>query len=121
MKYSKISFLILFIFVFGCASKIVYIDKGKELDPRDTPLTKKVVYEVQDEHKKTPITCLAIFPFQFDDKLKVTQQDRENLRKIFYAYIAPLAIHDVELTRLNYLKNKFPHDVMKVVSFGFPN
>jgi len=110
MKYSKISFLILFIFIFGCANKIVYIDKGKELDPRDTPLTKKVVYKVQDEHKKTPITCLAIFPFQFDDKLKVSQQDKENLRKIFYAYIAPLRIHDVELSRLNYLKKKFPRD-----------
>ena len=53
---------------------------------------------------------MAIFPFQFDDKLKVTQQDRENLRKIFYAYIAPLTIHDVELSRLNYLKKKFPQD-----------
>ena len=86
MKYSKISFLIIFIFVFGCANKIVYVDKGKQLDPQNTPLTKKVVYKVQDEHKKNPITCLAIFPFQFDDKLKVTQHDRENLRKIFYAY-----------------------------------
>ena len=110
MKYSKISFLILFILVFGCTNKIVYVDKGKQLDPRHTPLTKKVVYKVQDEHKKNPITCLAIFPFEFDDKLKVTQQDRENLRKIFYAYIAPLTIHDVELSRLNYLKKKFPQD-----------
>ena len=110
MKYSKISFLILFIFVFGCTNKILYVDKGKQLDPQNTPLTKKVVYKVQDEHKKNPITCLAIFPFQFDDKLKVTQQDRENLRKIFYAYIAPLTIHDVELSRLNYLKKKFPQD-----------
>lgn len=110
MKYLKINFFILFIFVFGCTNKIVYVDKGKQLDPQNTPLTKKVVYKIQDEHKKNPITCLAIFPFQFDDKLKVTQQDRENLRKIFYAYIAPLTIHDVELSRLNYLKKKFPQD-----------
>ena len=106
MKYLKISFFILFIFVFGCTNKILYVDKGKQLDPKETSLTKKVVYKVQDEYKKNPIACLAIFPFQFNDKLKVSQQDKENLRKIFYAYIAPLAIQDVELSRLNYLKEK---------------
>ena len=110
MKYLKISFLILFIFVFGCANRIIYVDKGKRPDPTKTPLTKKVVYKVQDEYKKNPIACLAIFPFQFNDKLKVSQQDKENLRKIFYAYIAPLAIQDVELSRLNYLKEKYPQD-----------
>jgi len=110
MKYLKISFLILFIFIFGCANNIVYVDKGKRLDPKEIPLTKKVVYKVQDEYKKNPITCLAIFPFQFESKIKVSQEDRENIRKIFYAYIAPLAIQDVELSRLNYLKEKFPGD-----------
>ena len=110
MKYLKISFLILFIFVFGCTNRIIYVDKGKRPDPTETPLTKKVVYKVQDEYKKNPIACLAIFPFQFNDKLKVSQQDKENLRKIFYAYIAPLAIQDVELSRLNYLKEKYPQD-----------
>ena len=110
MTYLKISFLIIFIFVLGCANKIVYVDKGKRLDPKQIPLTKKVVYKVQDEYKKNPITCLAIFPMQFKSKIKVSLQDKVNMRKIFYAYIAPLAIQDVELSRLNYLKEKFPGD-----------
>ena len=110
MTYLKISFLIIFIFVLGCANKIVYVDKGKRLDPKGIPLTKKVVYKVQDEYKKNPITCLAIFPLQFESKIKVSLKDKVNMRKIFYAYIAPLAIQDVELSRLNYLIEKFPGD-----------
>ena len=110
MTYLKISFLIIFIFVLGCANKIVYVDKGKRLDPKEIPLTKKVVYKVHDEYKKNPITCLAIFPLQFESKIKVSLQDKVNMRKIFYAYIAPLAIQDVELSRLNYLIEKFPGD-----------
>ena len=117
MTYLKISFLIIFIFVLGCANKIVYVDKGKRLDPKGIPLTKKVVYKVHDEYKKNPITCLAIFPLQFESKIKVSLKDKVNMRKIFYAYIAPLAIQDVELSRLNYLKKKFPEDNFGKLSF----
>ena len=110
MKYLKISLIILFIFVTGCANRVVYVDKGKQQDPTETPLTKKVVYKLHEDYQKNPIVCLAIFPFQFNDKLKVSQQDKENLRKIFYAYIAPLGIQDIELSRLNYLQKKYPQD-----------
>ena len=110
MKYLKISLIILFIFVTGCANRIVYVDKEKQQDPTETPLTKKVVYQLHEDYQKNPIVCLAIFPFQFNDKLKVSQQDKENLRKIFYAYIAPLGIRDIELSRLNYLQKKYPQD-----------
>ena len=108
MKYLKISLIILFIFVAGCANRIVYVDKEKQQDPTETPLTKKVVYQLHEDYQKNPIVCLAIFPFQFNDKLKVSHQDKENLRKIFYAYIAPLGIRDIELSRLNYLQKKYP-------------
>jgi len=110
MTYLKISFLIIFIFVLGCTNKIVYVDKGKRTNPKGIPLTKKVVYKVQDEYKKNPITCLAIFPLEFESKIKVSLKDKVNMRKIFYAYISPLAIQDVELSRLDYLKEKFPGD-----------
>ena len=110
MKYLKISLIILFIFVTGCANRIVYVDKEKQQDPTETPLTKKVVYQLHEDYQKNPIVCLAIFPFQFNDELKVSQQDKENLRKIFYAYIAPLGIQDIELSRLNYLQKKYPQD-----------
>ena len=53
---------------------------------------------------------LAIFPFQFSSKNDVSEKDKENIRKIFYAYISPLPIEDVELSRINYLKDKFPED-----------
>ena len=110
MKYLKISFIIFFIFVYGCATDVIYVDKGKQIDPKDIPLNKKVVFEVHDEYKKNPITCLAIFPFQFSSKIDVNEKDKENIRKIFYAYISPLPIEDVELSRINYLKDKFPED-----------
>ena len=113
MKYLKISLFILFfsIIIFSSAnSKIKYVEEGSEQDTKSKTLTNKVLYKIHSEYETNPIYCLAIFPFEFGKKTKATQRDKENLRKIFYAYIAPLGIVDIELSRLNYLQKKYPRD-----------
>ena len=113
MKYLKISLFILFFSIIissSANSKVKYVEEGSKQDTKSKLLTNKVVYKIYNEYEVNPIYCLAIFPFEFDKKTKATQRDKENLRKIFYAYIAPLGIVDIELSRLNYLQKKYPRD-----------
>ena len=115
MKYLKISFIILIfsIIIFSSAnSKVIYVEEGSEEASKSKSklLTDKVIYKIYNEYEINPIYCLAIFPFEFSKKTKATQQEKENLRKIFYAYISPLGIVDIELSRLNYLQKKYPRD-----------
>ena len=115
MKYLKISFIILIfsIIIFSAAnSKVIYVEEGSEEASKSKSklLTDKVIYKIYNEYEINPIYCLAIFPFEFSKKTKATQQEKENLRKIFYAYISPLGIVDIELSRLNYLQKKYPRD-----------
>ena len=113
MKYLKISLFILFFSIIissSANSKVKYVEEGSKQDTKSKLLTDKVVYKIYNEYEVNPIYCLAIFPFEFDKKTKATQRDKENLRKIFYAYIAPLGIVDIELSRLNYLQKKYPRD-----------
>jgi len=113
MKYLKISLFILFFSIIissSANSKVKYVEEGSKQDTKSKLLTNKVVYKIYNEYEVNPIYCLAIFPFKFDKKTKATQRDKENLRKIFYAYIAPLGIVDIELSRLNYLQKKYPRD-----------
>ena len=115
MKYLKISFIILIfsIIIFSSAnSKVIYVEEGSEEASKlkSKLLTDKVIYKIYNEYEINPIYCLAIFPFEFSKKTKATQQEKENLRKIFYAYISPLGIVDIELSRLNYLQKKYPRD-----------
>ena len=115
MKYLKISFIILIfsIIIFSAAnSKVIYVEEGSEEASKSKSklLTDKVIYKIYNEYEINPIYCLAIFPFEFSKKTKANQQEKENLRKIFYAYISPLGIVDIELSRLNYLQKKYPRD-----------
>ena len=113
MKYLKISLFILFFSIIissSANSKVKYVEEGSKQDTKSKLLTDKVVYKIYNEYEVNPIYCLAIFPFEFGKKTKATQRDKENLRKIFYAYIAPLGIVDIELSRLNYLQKKYPRD-----------
>ena len=115
MKYLKISFIILIfsIIIFSSAnSKVIYVEEGSEEASKSKSklLTDKVIYKIYNEYEINPIYCLAIFPFEFSKKTKANQQEKENLRKIFYAYISPLGIVDIELSRLNYLQKKYPRD-----------
>ena len=100
MKYLKISLFILFFSIIissSANSKVKYVEEGSKQDTKSKLLTNKVVYKIYNEYEVNPIYCLAIFPFEFGKKTKATQRDKENLRKIFYAYIAPLGIVDIEL------------------------
>ena len=93
MKYLKISFIILIfsIIIFSAAnSKVIYVEEGSEEASKSKSklLTDKVIYKIYNEYEINPIYCLAIFPFEFSKKTKATHQEKENLRKIFYAYIS---------------------------------
>ena len=80
----------------------------------DTPSVETVTYKIHNAFRERPPQCIAVLPLDDNDKLQ--EGEREDVRRIFYAQLAPQKKRDVELfevdNALATLPEEFRNDPM---------
>lgn len=80
----------------------------------DTPSVETVSYKIHNAFRERPPQCVAVLPL--DDNGKLEPAQREGVRRIFYAQLAPQKKRDVELqdvdNALKALPEEFRQDPM---------
>ena len=61
----------------------------------DAPSLETVAYKVHNSFREEPPQCIAVMPL--DDNGKLQPEERENVRRIFYAQLAPQKKRDIDL------------------------
>lgn len=100
----KLVVLFVLVSLGGCSSP-VFRDKGAT-GGTDQNFPNQVTYQLMNAYKASPPDCIAILPFTSNEdgeSAEKTRQNAENVRRAFYAHLAPQGKRDVEIPRVNFV------------------
>ena len=74
-----------------------YVNENRSVSEMgdEDPSLEKVVYKIHNSFRKSPPNCIAVLPL--DDNGKLQSEQREEVRRVFYAQLAPLKKRDIDL------------------------